>query len=84
MGDQLLCQLALVRNFVEVRGVPQLPRLIAQRLDQHRMRVPERIHRDTRGKVEVALALGRVQPAAFTALEGQRRAAIGRGDMGRG
>ena len=46
VGDQLFCQLALVWNLVEVRGVPQLPRLIPQGFNQNRVRVPERVDGD--------------------------------------
>jgi hypothetical protein len=44
-------------------------RLFLQRRDQMRVRVTERIDRDTRGEVEIALAIGRDQPRPFAALE---------------
>jgi hypothetical protein len=58
-----------IRALEQVRHVPQFCRLLLQRRDQMRMRMTERIHRDTGGEVEIALAIGRDQPRAFAALE---------------
>ncbi len=51
-----------VRALEQVRHVPKLCRLFLQRGDQI-------IHRDARGEIEIALAVGRDQPRAFAALE---------------
>ena len=62
VGKALLAQprgkLVAVRALEQVRHVPQLCRLLLQRLDQMRMRVTERIHGDARGEVEISLAIG--------------------------
>jgi hypothetical protein len=34
-----------------------------------RMRVAERVHRDARGEIEVAFAIGRGKPSALTSFE---------------
>ncbi|MGY3619029.1 hypothetical protein ACVJGD_005225 [Bradyrhizobium sp. USDA 10063] len=83
-------QLLAVRALEQVRHVPELCRLFLQRLHQMRMGVAERVHRDAGGEIEIALALGRDQPAAFAALEAEigpgkngkqmRRGAVGHGD----
>ena len=75
VGEALLAQprgepLA-VRALEQVRHVPELGRLLLQRLDQLRVRVAERIHRDTRGEVEIAIAIGGDEPAALAALEAE-------------
>ena len=67
----------LARNAVEVRGVPQLASLIAQRVDQPRMRMAKRVHGDAACAVKIALAIISNQPAAIPANEGQIGAAIG-------
>ena len=61
-----------------------------KRRDQMRMRMAQRIHRDARGEVEIALAIGCDQPRALAALEAEinpgedgkqmRRGAVGHGD----
>ena len=42
----------------QVRHVPEPGRLLLKRFDQMRMRMTERIHRDARSEVEIALAVG--------------------------
>src|SRR5439155_16711919 len=94
VGKTLLAEprgkLLAVRALEQVRHVPEFCRLFLQRLDQMRMAVPQRIDRDARGKVEIALAIGRGEPAALAAFEAEidpgedgeqmRRGAIGHGD----
>ena len=72
-------ELLAVRALEQVRHVPELRRLLLQRLDQMRMRVAERIHRNAGGEVEIALAIGRDQPGALAALEAE----IGPGENGK-
>ena len=57
--------------------------LLADRRDQMRMRVAERIDRDARGEIEIALAVGRDQPGALAPLEGEVDPRIGRQQMRR-
>ena len=59
------------RNPEQVGDVPDLLGLLGQRLDQHRMGVPEHIDRNARAEVEIALAVGRGQPGALASLEGK-------------
>ena len=94
VGKALLAEprgkLLAVRALEQVRHVPEFCRLFLQRLDQMRMAVPQRIDRDARGKVEIALAIGRGEPAALAAFEAEidpgedgeqmRRGAIGHGN----
>jgi hypothetical protein len=49
---QPLGQLLAVADAEQVRGVPQLLALLGQRLDQRGMAVAQRVHGDTRGKVQ--------------------------------
>ena len=67
VGKALLAQprgeLLAIRALEQVRHVPELGRLLLQRRDQMRMAVAQRIHRDARGEVEIALAIGGDQPA---------------------
>ena len=67
----------LPRHPVQVRGVPQLAGLVAQRVDQRRMRMAKRVHGNTACAVKIALAIIGNQPAAIPANEGQIGAAIG-------
>jgi hypothetical protein len=60
-----------IRTLEQVRHVPQFRRLFLQRCDQMRMGVAQRIHRDARGEIEIAFAVGRYQPRAFAALEAE-------------
>ena len=71
-------ELLAVRALEQVRDVPELGRLLLQRLDQMRMGMAERIHGDARGEIEIAIAIGRDQPAALAALEAE----VGPGENG--
>ena len=57
MFDQPLRQPFLFRDAVQVGHMPQFATLIGQRLDQRRMPVAQRIHRDARPKIKIALAI---------------------------
>jgi hypothetical protein len=46
------------------------------------MGVAERVDRDPRGEIEVALAVGRDEPGALAALEGKIDTRVGRQQMG--
>ena len=61
--------------------MPDLLGLLGERLDQLRMGVAERIDRDAGGEIEIALAVGRGEPNALAALEGEVDARIGRQQM---
>src|SRR5581483_1958502 len=63
----------------QVRHVPELGRLLLQRLDEMRMGMAQRVHRDARGEIEIALAIRRDQPGALAALKGE----IGPGENGK-
>ena len=83
------CELLAIRALEQVRHVPELCRLLLQRRDQMRMAVAQRVHRDARGEVEIALAGGRYQPAALAAFEaeidpGEDGEQMRRGAMGHG
>src|SRR5206468_2656335 len=73
IGKALLAQprgeLVAVRAPKQVRHVPELCRLLLQRLDQMRMGMAERVHRDPRREVEIAVAIGGDEKGALTALE---------------
>ncbi|MGY3078661.1 hypothetical protein ACVWZZ_005069 [Bradyrhizobium sp. LM6.10] len=71
-------ELLAIRALEQVRHVPELRGLLLQRFDQRGMGMAERVHRDTRGEIEIALAIGRNQPAAFAALETE----VGSGENG--
>jgi len=70
--------------------VPQFGGLLLQRRNEMRMTMAQRVHRDARGKVEIALAIGCDQPGALAALEAEidpgkdgeqmRRGAMGHGN----
>src|SRR6185295_5132916 len=64
-------KLLAVRALEQVRHVPEFCRLLLQRRDQVRMAVTQRIHRNTRGEVEIAIAIGGGQPTALAALEAE-------------
>ena len=59
------------RNLVEVGDVPQLLRLLGQGGDEMGVRVPESVHGNAGGKVEVAFAVRRRKPNAFASLKGE-------------
>ena len=77
-GAQPLGQPLAFRDAIEVGDVPELLRLLGERLDQMRMRVAERIDRDAGGEIEIAVAVGRDQPDALAPLEGEVDTRIGR------
>ncbi len=93
VGEALLAQtrgeLVAIRALEQVRHVPQFCRLLLQRRDQVRMAMAQGIHRDARGEVEIAIAIGGDQPRALTAFEAEidpgedgeqmRRGAVGHG-----
>ena len=60
--------------------MPKLRALAGQGLDEMRMGVADRGHRDARAEVEIALAVGRDEPAALSSLKGDVGARIGRHD----
>jgi hypothetical protein len=62
----------------QVRAVPKLLRLPRQRLDEVRVRMAERIHRDAGAEIEISLALARLEPNALALLEDNVGARIGR------
>ena len=74
---QPLAEPLLTGDLVEVGDVPEPGGLLGQRRDQMRMAVAERVDRDAAGEIEITLAVGGDQPAAFAALERQRRARKG-------
>jgi hypothetical protein len=61
--------------------VPELLRLLAQRLDEMRMRVTERVHRHAGREIEIALTVRRDEPSALASLEGEIGAGIGGQEM---
>ena len=68
---QPLCDALGFWNLVKVGDVPQLLRLLGQGGDEMRVRVPESVHGDAGGKVEVAFAVRRREPNAFASLKGE-------------
>jgi hypothetical protein len=68
-GAQPLGQPLALRDAEQVRYVDELGGLLRERLREPRMRVAERIHGNTGGEVEIALARGRRQPGALAPLE---------------
>jgi hypothetical protein len=82
VGDQALGQAGLLGNLIQIRGVPELLALFDQGLDQMRMAMAQRIDRDARGEIQVALAIGGDQIGAFAPLESEFGTGIGRHDSG--
>ncbi len=72
-----LAEPRLTGDLVEIGDVPQPGGLLGQRSDQMRMAVAERVDGDAAGEIQITLAVGGDQPAAFAALERQRRARKG-------
>ena len=58
--------------------MPQPVRLRAQRIDQIGMGVPQRVHGNASGKIEIALAVGHDEPGPFASFEGEVDTGIGR------
>ncbi|SPF39321.1 hypothetical protein SBA1_270036 [Candidatus Sulfotelmatobacter kueseliae] len=73
---QLFRQPPLILVIVEIRNVQQLRRLLANRLHDPRMRVPQRIHAQSRNKVEIALALDVIHEHSLAARQHDRIAVI--------
>ena len=68
------------RVLIKVRDVPKLRALTDQGLDEVRMRMADRGHRDAGAEVEVTLARARDEPAALASLEGDLGAGVSRDD----
>ena len=83
--NQPLRQPLGLRNLEQIRHMPELLRLFGQGVDEMRMAVPKTADRDARAKIEIARPVRRRQPCAVAALEGDRRAGVGRqkGGIGR-
>ena len=64
-------ELVAVRALEQVRHVPEPGRLLLQGGDQSRVAMAERVDRDARGEIEVALAIGGGEPAALAAREAE-------------
>ena len=77
MFDQPIGQFLLLFNGIQIRHMPELARLIGQRLDQIGVRMAQRVHRDACAHIQKPLPVAGDQPAAFAALETQRRAGVG-------
>ena len=67
-----------LRNFVEVGNVPHLLRLFGESGDELRVGVPERVHRNAGGEIEIAIAVGRDEPNALAPLKSKVDARISR------
>ena len=65
-------------NLIEIGDVPGTRRAPLQRIDETRVAMAERVDRDARAKIEIAPAVVPDKPSAFTALEGEIRAGVGR------
>ena len=76
-GAQPVGQPLALRDAVEIGDVQHLGRLRRDRRDQVRMRMAERVDRDARGEIEIALAVGRDQPSALAPLESEIDTRIG-------
>jgi len=75
---QLLPQRSLILVVVEIRDVDQLRRLLANRLDDARMRVPQGIHSQPGNEVEILLALDVVEKHSLAPRQHHWIAAISR------
>ena len=56
--DQSIGQRLLLGDLIEVRQVPHLGRLIGQRLNEVRVRMAQRVHRNTRTEIQKTIYLG--------------------------
>jgi hypothetical protein len=65
--DQFACQAQRRLIGEDVAGMPQGFALAFERLDQRRMAVPQRRHRDAAGKIDVLFSLLIPDPAALAA-----------------
>ena len=77
-GGQALGQALLAGDVIEVRGVPQLARLLGERRDEGRMTVPEPGDRDTRREVEIRAPVRGDQESAIAPLERHVGPSVGR------
>ena len=73
-----LRQPLLLGDPVDVGGVPELLRLLAQRRDEMRMGVAQRVDRDADAEIEISLALLGVKTRALAPREGKLAAGVGR------
>src|SRR5262249_32665804 len=76
--DQLVGEPLLLRDAVQVRGVPQLLHLGGERLHQMRMRMAKRRDSDAASEIEVARPVGGIEIGAFSPLESEIGARVGR------
>ncbi len=74
---QLFRQRPLVFVVIQIRNMHQLRRLIANRLHDPRMRMPQRVHADPRNKVQIALAINVEEKHALAAAQHDGIAVIG-------
>ncbi len=82
MLHQRLGQRLLLRDAVEVRGMPERTGLRRQRRRQRRMRVAQHIDRDARPEVEKASPVRFHQPASLARDEAQGGTVVGGQDGG--
>ena len=75
-------QRLLIGNLIKIRRMPQLLRLICQRLHQSGMSMAQRIHCDPCAHIQETSTIGLDQPRARAVRECQRGAVIGRQDRG--
>ena len=80
-GAQPVGQPLALRDAIEVGDVDDLLGLLGDRLDHVRMRMAERVDRDARGEIEIAVAVGRGQPNALAPLESEVDPRVGRQHM---
>src|SRR5262249_34727057 len=76
-GAQPVGKFLSLRNAIEVGNVPNLLRLLGQRLDQIGMGMSERIDGNPSRKIEIPLTIGREQPSALAPLESEIDPRIG-------
>ena len=70
-------ELLAFRNAIEIGYVPDLMRLLSQRLDQMRMGMSQRIDSNAGCKIQVPFTRGREQPSALAPLESEIDPRIG-------
>jgi hypothetical protein len=76
--DEAPAELLLLGDAIHVRDVPQPLGLALQRLDEMRMAVTERVHRDAAREIEIGRAVGGEERDALASLERELRAGEGR------
>ena len=67
---------------IEVRNVPEFRALVRQRFDKMRVGVADRSDSDARAEIEIALAIGRNEPAALASLESDLGPSVSRNHGG--